>query len=303
MAKVRAEARLALNRLEEARRGKGLDPASAKQAERRATERAAEEARKAELQARENTFSSLCTEYFKDPNVRALRPTTLRERHRQVDKELLPLWRDKPITEITKKDVRDLLRRIAADRPIMANRTHATASHIFNWAVDNDYLEASPMASVRRPLKDETPRDRVLSDDEFALVWAATGKLDAPWMQFFRLLVLTGARKSELALATWKEFDLDVSGKWTLPASRSKNKLAVERPLAPMAVELIRSLPRVQGVQYIFGSKLTAVQSVKRQLDAATGPLPNGPWVIHDLRRVFATNMQRLHVPQKSPND
>ena len=294
--KVRDEARLAQVTLSAARRGVGADPASLKQAQRRAAEEAVEQARIAELATRKNTFGSVCKEYFDDADVRALRPVTLRERRRQVDKELVS-WRDKPITEITKQDVRDLLRRIAADRPIMANRTHATASHIFRWAVENDHIATNPMQGLRRPLKEETPRDRTLSDDELVAVWRAAGTLDTPWSQFFKLSILTGARKSELALATWSEFDLD-AGIWKLPAARSKNKQAIERPLAPMTVELLRSLPRIAGVSFIFGNACTAVQRAKSRLDDATGPL-SAPWVVHDLRRVFATNMQRLHVPQE----
>ena len=298
---ARALARTAQNDLVAARRGAGLDPASLKQQQRRAEEKAAETARRAELEARANTVGAVCAEYLASHAVTKLRPTTRQERTRQIKKELAP-WRDQPITEITKKDAYRLLDPIAATRPIMANRLHATLTHLFAWAEEREYLVTNPMRGVRRPLEKETPRERVLDDAELAIVWRATEKLGHPWTQFFQLLILTGARRSELAQATWAEIDLDAS-MWSLAATRTKNKLALKRPLSPMALDIIRALPRVQGMPFIFGSGMTAVQNVKqRRLDAAIlnvnggEPLPGGPFVTHDMRRGHATGMQRLGI-------
>jgi integrase len=55
--------------------------------------------------------------------------------------------------------------------------------------------------------------------------------------------VLTGCRRDEVALMTWSELNLD-AGTWTIPANRSKNKIAHMVPLPRQAVALIRSLPR-----------------------------------------------------------
>ncbi len=301
LAKVRALARSAQNDLHDARRGVGSDPARAKQEQRRAKEQAAEAARRAELAARENTVEAVCAEYLASFAVTKLRPTTRRERARQIAKELAP-WRDRPIASISKREVLRLLDGIAATRPVMGNRVHATLAHIFNWAEEREYLVSSPMKGVRRPLEKETARERVLDDAELAIVWRAAGTLDAPWSQFFRLAILTGARKSELAQATWAEFDLDNTGVWSLPGARTKNAQSLKRPLSPMAIALIRSLPKIVGNPHVFGSGMTATQRAKRRLDRAIldvnggRPLPGGDFVTHDLRRSYATGLQRLGV-------
>jgi integrase len=296
---VRALARTAQNDLVAARRGAGLDPAASKQAQRRAEEEAAEAARLAELAARANTFNTICDAYLDDPNIKRLRPVTLGERKRQIDKELRPVWGDRPITSIVKKDVKDLLRPIAARGPYMANRVFATLRHIFNWAKEEEFIATNPTQGMKQPLEKETERERVLSDAELALVWRATETLGYPWTQFYRLAILTGARKAELARAVWSEFDLDTS-MWSLPAARSKNKRPLERPLSPMALDIMRALPRMQGAPFIFGSACASQQLAKSRLDAVIldvnggQPLPGGPFVTHDLRRTFATGLQAL---------
>lgn len=56
-----------------------------------------------------------------------------------------------------------------------------------------------------------------------------------------RLTILTAVRSSETRKATWGEFDLDTAV-WSIPASRMKMKEAHVVPLAPAAVELLRTL-------------------------------------------------------------
>ena len=59
-----------------------------------------------------------------------------RETERQIEREVVPRWRSRPITSITKPDVVALLNSIV-DRgsPVMANRVLATMRRMFNWAM------------------------------------------------------------------------------------------------------------------------------------------------------------------------
>ena len=69
-----------------------------------------------------------------------------------------------------------------------------------------------------------------------------------------RLLILTGARSHMVRFAEWSEFDLK-AGVWSLPAERMKMRQAFETPLVPEAVELLESLPRIEGSPYLFPGK------------------------------------------------
>ena len=73
-------------------------------------------------------------------------------------------------------------------------------------------------------------RQRVLGDREMRALWFAAGKLGYPYRDVFRLLALTGQRKSEVAEARWREFDLD-KRVWAIPAERMKGDAAHEVPL------------------------------------------------------------------------
>ena len=55
------------------------------------------------------------------------------------------------------------------------------------------------------------PRQRTLNDAELRALWQASETLGYPFGPLYRLLLLTGARKSEVAGARWSEFDLSQS--------------------------------------------------------------------------------------------
>ena len=63
----------------------------------------------------------------------------------------------------------------------------------------------------------------------------------------------------------WSEIDL-AAKVWTLPASRSKNWRAHAVPLAPQAIEILESLPRIgDGKGFVFSTTgKTAVSGFSR---------------------------------------
>lgn len=66
-----------------------------------------------------------------------------------------------------------------------------------------------------------------------------------------RFTILTACRTSEVLGATWGEVDLG-AGVWTIPASRMKAGREHRVPLSGAASELIASLPRIVGNNYLF---------------------------------------------------
>jgi integrase len=161
------------------------------------------------------------------------------------------------------------------------------------WAIERGLLETSLCDKIKRP-STETSRDRVLSDSELATVWRAAGALEAPYSAFVKLLILTGARRNEVARMRWAELDLE--GKtWILPAARTKNGREHLVPLSNAAAGLLRGLPRVAGAEYVFTlsgrGPITAFDNVKKRL-----PADMPAWTYHDLRRSMASGMARLGV-------
>ena len=66
------------------------------------------------------------------------------------------------------------------------------------------------------------PRQRLLRDEELALIWRAAAQAPYPDGPYIQLLLLLGARRSELGQAAWSEIDLD-RALWTIPPTRMKS--------------------------------------------------------------------------------
>jgi integrase len=118
-----------------------------------------------------------------------------------------------------------------------------------------------------------------------------------------KMLLLTAARRTEVAEMRWREIDLDART-WTLPAARVKNGREHVVPLTDDLIDLLRGLPRFAASDFIFSSSgkhgVTKFAPLKQRLDKAMaaklGVEAVEPWTLHDIRRTVATNLQKLSV-------
>jgi integrase len=252
-----------------------------------ATERRAmaAESRLAKKPARDYV-EKVAAQYLKHAKART-RASTWTETKRVFDPEILPAWRGRRLSEITKADVRKLVDSVAKRAPVGANRLLASLKTFLAFTVEQDILTVSPAASVRPPAP-EKARERVLTDDELAAVLKACTRLGA-YGQGVILLALTGQRRSEIFGALWSEFDLTTK-LWTLPAARAKNGRQHSIPLSDAAIAILESLKSANPAVF-------EPQSFSR-CKAELGKLLPGmaPFTVHDLRRTFASGCARLGV-------
>src|ERR1019366_3579013 len=123
--------------------------------------------------------------------------------------------------------------------------------------------------------------------------------LGYPAAPFVRMLLVTGQRLREVAEMQWQEVDFD-KALWAIPPERMKGDAAHEVPLSPMAVEILKSLPRWPG-PYIFSTTggarpISGFSKIKLRIDAALAEaIP--AWRFHDLRRTMRTGLGGLPVP------
>jgi integrase len=228
-------------------------------------------------------------EQFLERHGKHYRPKPLYEAKRRLQLYVIDEWGSRKLDSITRADVRAMLDRI--DAPVAANRVHSIVRKFFNWAVENDLIENSPVAGIKAP-NPETSRDRVLTDDELKAVWRAADKEGHPFGSILKLLILTGQRRGEVAGMQWSEIDGD---NWSLPRERVKNDRRHEVPLSRQAVELIQQAPRI-GDKYVFTLNGTAPYNgfkAKERFDEGVGI---APWTVHDLRRTAASGMAKLGV-------
>jgi integrase len=207
-------------------------------------------------------------------------------------REILPSWRNRPVTEITRRDVRVLVERVAERGHTYANRTLSLLSKLFKFAVGKDMIEASPATAI--PKYQEASRDRVLTEAEIRTLWAKFSSLDAPMAAYFQLRLATAQRGGEVASMRWADVDL-AGGWWTIPATSSKNKLAHRVPLSSSVVKLLKALrsrsivdseKAIEAAEYVL-----AGARGKRQQAEAAADFGVENFRGHDLRRTAATMM------------
>lgn len=203
-----------------------------------------------------------------------------------------------PVDQIKRADVvRALDTIVACGAPTRANRALAAIKKLMNWCIDRGVIETSPVAALKPPTK-EVARERVLTETELAACWDAAIHEGFPFEPFLQLLVLTGQRRGEVAGMQWSELDLD-SGLWTLPGKRTKNASSHIVPLAPLAIDILKSVPRFLDSDLVFTTNgqtpISGFGRLKERFDLAVG-LDAEDWRLHDLRRTMATNMAMMRV-------
>ena len=202
---------------------------------------------------------------------------------RIVEKELLPVWRHRSITDIRQHDILVLADTIA-DRGavVMARRVLAYVHRLFRWAKGRGIIESNPAADLPKPGR-EIARDRVLTDDELAAVWKNAEALGWPYGDAIRLLILTGARRSEISDLQWPEVD---GSTIKLTGARTKNGEPHKIPLSNPAKLVFSQIPRIAGSEFVFGKPLSGGAWSQAKLKFATAGIPH--WRIHDLRRTVS---------------
>lgn len=256
--------------------------------------------RQDEAQSRQaRTFRAVTSRYialYAKPNTKKWKDTEV-----LLTRYVLPHWGDHVIDDIRRADAHELLDRLVADAKVaMAREVRKHLTRLFNWSVDRGIIAASPLAGMERPEITYRPRERFLSMEELRAIWDGAGRMGYPFGPLFRLLILTGQRKSEVAMARrrWLLKDLATL---EIPAASYKTGRPHAVPLSEPAVAIVQALPRWNVDDYFFsttaGAKpVSGFSKAKARLDRLS-EVKN--WTTHDIRRSVATHMARLSVPQE----
>ena len=230
------------------------------------------------------TFGAVAESFMQDY---AKNHRTRDEMQRIINRDLAE-WHDRHISEITRGEIKELLRVKARTAPIMANRIKAVISKIFTWALKEEIIEASPALSLDPPGGSEKNRERTrtLSADEIHLVWSSFDKLGYPWGPWLKMLLVTGQRCGEVGGMKWSEIADDG---WHVPNERAKSGRGHLVPLSSLAREILADVPQIG--ELVFRTRPGSWNWAKGRVDAK---IPH--WRLHDLRRTFATHLRSLGV-------
>jgi integrase len=291
LAAARAEAAKVM---EAARRGE--DVAAARKAARA-------EAQKARLVG--ETMTDLA-ERFLESHGPKLAPRTRREYERNLRKDVLPAIGKLGPRDVERAHIRALVEKIAKRAPMQANRTLATLSKLFTWAVSKDLLLASPCVGVEKPSAEHI-RDRTYSSEELRAIFAAVRGTDLEHLLSF--IGYTAARDSEARSARWPDIDLEEKT-WTI--RETKQGRAHVLPLSSGALRLLAGIERT-GSRFVFPAATRAgymdrpndlvfkAGAIKAGLLRNEGTEEKANYVgdnlrLHDLRRTVRTRLSSLGV-------
>ena len=118
-----------------------------------------------------DTFEKIAALYLQ-ARKKNLRERSWREYSRAVNHDLLPVWRHRIASSITRTDVKAVVAGMEERGAItLANRTISLVSGIFNWAIKEELLTTNPATRMDRST--EQPRRVTLNDDEVRALWRA----------------------------------------------------------------------------------------------------------------------------------
>jgi integrase len=234
-------------------------------------------------------------------STRAMRKSVL-------DRDILPAFRSRLLTEIASEDLRSLCNKVKArGAPAVAVHVRDIVKLVFAFAkllgekVTNPADEVSPAA-----IATFQPRDRALSPTEIRIMLHLLENVATyPTIRLaMRLLLLTMVRKGELVEATWDEVDFE-NAVWSI----SKERMKLRRPhnvyLSQQALDIFIALKTCAGnSRYVMPSRYDSDHHMAHPTlnrvtylvaeRAKEGRLPLEPFTVHDLRRTGSTLLNEV---------
>ena len=238
------------------------------------------------------TVAELGDRFLKDYVPQHCKATTAGEYRRAVELFIKPTLGRQRISDVLRADVAQFHHDLR-ERPYQANRALGVLSKMMNlaeaWGLRPD--GSNPCRHVKKYREDK--RERYLTKEELhrlgaALAQAEQTKAESPFaIAAIGLLILTGARLTEILSLRWEYVDL-ANGVLRLPDSKTGAK---DIFLNEASVKLLREMPRMAGNPHVIagkkeGARLVNLQKPWRRLRAAADLRGVR---IHDLRHSFAS--------------
>lgn len=224
------------------------------------------------------------------------------------ERELLPVWRNRLLTEITPGDLRARCAKIVErGAPATAIHVRDIVKQIYGFAILHGEKVLNPADEVGpASIATFVPKDRALSPSEIRIALKLLERIATlPTIRLgMKLILMTMVRKSELQDAVWDEVDFE-NAVWTIPKERMKRSKAHNVYLSRQALDIMIALKTCSGnSRYVLPSRYDADAPMSRatfnrvtyalvELAKKEG-LPLEAFTVHDLRRTGSTLLNEL---------
>lgn len=235
---------------------------------------------------RATSWNAALDEYFVEVAANC-KPRTLADYQYFLEKRIR--YGTTKLSELSPHDLRKSLDKFSKT-PVQQQHAFMILRAFIRWAHRKHYLDINPMERMQSP-HPYVPRERILTNKELKCVWNAAK--DDTFGKIVKLLILTGQRRGEITGMTGAMVGEDTI---TLPSSLTKNSRQHTFPLGSMAKAILD--PPKSGETLFFPAlgKTTPFDGwskSKPRLDERCGV---SGWVLHDLRRTFASNLASIGV-------
>ena len=249
----------------------------------------------------ENTFRSVAEELVAKLERESRAHVTIAKKRWLLD-FAYPAFGDRPVNEITAKDLLALLREIEG-RGIYetAKRLRSTCGMVFRYAIATGRADRDPSTDLRGALTTHqvSHRAAIVEPTEIgALLRAIEGFDGQPttWAAL-RLAPHVFVRPGELRQAEWIEFDVDAAI-WTIPAQKMKMRRPHRVPLSRQSLGIVRDLREITGNgRFVFPSVRTVLRPISENtLNAALRRLgyASEDMSTHGFRSMVATRLNEM---------
>lgn len=172
------------------------------------------------------------------------------------------------VADITTQDIFAVLEPIWSMKAETAKRLRERLERVLDFATAMKLRQGENPARWRGNLDHLFPKQSKVQrvQHHAALPYAELGdfavqlrKRDGIASRALEFALLTAARTGEVLGAAWSEIDLD-KAVWTIPAERMKARRDHRVPLSGVAINLLKSLPRDAGSDFVFISPMSKGQ-------------------------------------------
>ena len=260
----------------------------------------------ARLLAMRMTVSQAHAEYLRVVGP-ALRERTIYTKTHLFQAHIEPLLGGRMLRTIRRADVVGLVSAVSGKGfGVQATRAFTEMMAFLRWCEEREYVDGIPAIRKKEMRKHgaakETPRQRVLSDEEVAELWQKSGNLGSGTRDLVRLLLLTGQRRDEVRLMSWEEIDMR-KALWVIPKERYKTRVDHAVPLSPQVMAILKPLWSKGARGYVLtgrkdGAPFSGQASALRRLQVSMGDY--SPFTLHDLRRTVRTGLSKLGVDSET---
>ena len=258
--------------------------------------------RKADKHAgKEGTFRAVAEEVIAKLEREGRAHATLSKRRWLLD-FAFPAFGDRPVAEVTARELLALLRKIEG-RGLYetARRLRSTCGMVFRYAIATGRAERDPSMDLRGALTTPPVSHRASVVDPMAigaLLRAIDGFDGQPTTHAaLRIAPYVFVRPGELRYAEWKEFDLD-GAVWSIPALKMKMRRPHRVPLPRQSLVILRDLREITGSgRWLFPSVRTLTRPISENtLNAALRRLGYGSeeMCIHGFRGMASTRLNEM---------